>query len=190
MQLNSNVTEFILLGLAEDPLRKKIMFVTFLIFYLGTLLGNLLIITTIKTSQVLGSRMHFFLFHFSLSDILPSTSIAPRMTVDASWRRPLSFSESMIQAFSSNVFGYLEIFIFILMAVDRYVAICKPLCYMTIISHRVCGVLMPVGWVRSFVRYSPQDFLALNLPFCGPNVIDHCFCFLESLLNLPIQTPT
>ena len=96
----------------------------------------------------------------------------------------------MIQAFSSNVFGYLEIFIFILMAVDRYVAICKPLCYTTIISHQVCGVLMPVGWVRSFVRYSPQDFLALNLPFCGPNVINHCFCFLESLLNLPVQTPT
>ena len=81
MQLNSNVTEFILLGLTQDPVRKKIVFVTFLLFYLGTLMGNFLIITTIKTSQTLGSPMYFFLFHLSLPDTCFSTSIAGRMVV-------------------------------------------------------------------------------------------------------------
>uniref|UniRef100_A0A8W4F8B1 Olfactory receptor n=1 Tax=Sus scrofa TaxID=9823 RepID=A0A8W4F8B1_PIG len=174
MQLNNNVTEFILLGLAQDPVRKKIVFVTFLIFYLGTLIGNLLIIATVKTSRTLGSPMYFFLFHLSLSDTCFSTSIAPRMIADALLKNAtISFNECIVQVFSSHFFGCLEIFILILMAVDRYVAICKPLHYTTVMSHRVCGVLMAVAWVGSCV-----------LPFCGPNVIDHYFCDLQPLLKL------
>ncbi|NP_001378119.1 olfactory receptor family 4 subfamily C member 16 [Equus caballus] len=185
MQLNHNVTEFILLGLTQDPVRKKIVFVTFLIFYLGTLLGNLLIITTIKTSQALESPMYFFLFHLSLSDTCFSTSIAPRMIVDALLKNTtISFSECIIQIFSLHFFGCLEIFILILMAVDRYVAICKTLHYMTIMSLQVCGALVAVAWVGSCVHSSAQIILALSLPFCGPNVIDHYFCDLQPLLKL------
>ncbi|XP_012643297.1 olfactory receptor 4C16-like [Microcebus murinus] len=185
MQLNNNVTEFILIGLTHDPFWKKIVFVTFLLFYLGTLLGNLLIITTIKTSQALESPMYFFLFYLSLSDTCFSTSIAPRMIVDALLRKAtISFSECIIQVFTSHFFGCLEIFILILMAVDRYVAICKPLHYTTIMSPQVCGVLVAVAWVGSCVHSSAQIFLALSLPFCGPNVIDHYFCDLHPLLKL------
>uniref|UniRef100_A0A9L0IZI0 Olfactory receptor n=1 Tax=Equus asinus TaxID=9793 RepID=A0A9L0IZI0_EQUAS len=185
MRLNNNVTEFILLGLTQDPVRKKIVFIIFLIFYLGTLLGNLLIIATIKTSQVLRSPMYFFLFHLSLSDTCFSTSTAPRMIVDALLKKTtISFSECMIQVFTFHFFGCLEIFILIIMAVDRYVAICKPLHYMTIMNHRVCGALVAVAWVGSCVHSSAQIFLALNLPFCGPNVIDHYFCDLQPLLKL------
>ncbi|XP_047630180.1 olfactory receptor 4C16-like [Phacochoerus africanus] len=185
MQLNNNVTEFILLGLAQDPIRKKIVFVTFLIFYLGTLIGNLLIIATIKTSRTLGSPMYFFLFHLSLTDTFLSTSVAPRVIVDALLKNAtVSFNECIVQVFSSHFFGCLEIFILILMAVDRYVAICKPLHYITIMSHRVCGLLMAVAWVGSCVHSSAQIFLALSLPFCGPNVIDHYFCDLQPLLKL------
>ena len=185
MQLNNNVTEFILLGLAQDPVRKKIVFVTFLIFYLGTLIGNLLIIATVKTSRTLGSPMYFFLFHLSLSDTCFSTSIAPRMIADALLKNAtISFNECIVQIFSFHFFGCLEIFILILMAVDRYVAICKPLHYTTIMSHRVCGVLMAVAWIGSCVHSSAQIFLALSLPFCGPNVIDHYFCDLQPLLKL------
>nr|XP_018891610.2 olfactory receptor 4C16-like [Gorilla gorilla gorilla] len=185
MQLNNNVTEFILLGLTQDPLWKKIVFVIIFFFYLGTLLGNLLIITTIKTSQTLQSPMYFFLFYLSLSDTCFSTSIAPRMIVDAlSKNNTISFSECMIQIFTFHFFGCLEIFILILMAVDRYVAICKPLHYVTIMSHRVCGVLVAVAWMGSCVHSLAQIFLALRLPFCGPNVIDHYFCDLQPLLKL------
>ncbi|XP_020015309.2 olfactory receptor 4C16-like [Castor canadensis] len=185
MQLKINVTEFILLGLTQDPVQKKIVFITFLFFYLGTLSGNLVIIVTIKTSWALRSPMYFFLFYLSLSDTCLSTSAAPRMIVDALLiKNTISFSECIIQVFSLHFFGCLEIFILILMAVDRYVAICKPLHYMTIMSQWVCGVLVVAAWVGSCVHSLTQIFLALNLPFCGPNVIDHYFCDLEPLLNL------
>uniref|UniRef100_A0A8C6CGX7 Olfactory receptor n=1 Tax=Moschus moschiferus TaxID=68415 RepID=A0A8C6CGX7_MOSMO len=185
MQLKNNVTEFILLGLTQDPVRKKILFVIFLILYLGILLGNLLIIVTVKTSRALGSPMYFFLFYLSLSDACFCTSIAPRMIADALLKKTtISFSGCMIQVFAFHFFGCLEIFILILMAVDRYVAICKPLHYMTIMSHRVCGVLMSLAWVGSCVHSSAQILLALSLPFCGPNVIDHYFCDLQPLLKL------
>ncbi|MBZ3870258.1 Olfactory receptor 4C16 [Sciurus carolinensis] len=185
MQLNNNVTEFILIGLTQDPLRKKIVFFIFLLFYLGMLVGNLLIITTIKTSQALQSPMYFFLFYLSLSDTCFSTSIAPRTLVDSlSKKTTISFSECIIQVFTLHLFGSLEVFILILMAVDRYVAICKPLHYMTIMSHRVCSVLVAVAWMGSCAHSLVQIFLALRLPFCGPNEIDHYFCDLEPLLKL------
>ncbi|XP_058518428.1 olfactory receptor 4C16-like [Ochotona princeps] len=185
MQLNNNVTEFILLGLTEDPIRKKTVFVTFLLSYLGTLLGNSLILVTIRTSQALRSPMYFFLFHLSLSDTCFSTSIAPRTIADALLKTAtISFSECIIQVFTFHFFGCLEIFILVLMAADRYVAICKPLHYMTIMSHQVCTILVAVAWVGSCIHSLAQISLALSLPFCGPNVIDHYFCDLQPLLNL------
>ncbi|KAM6157743.1 olfactory receptor 4C16-like [Rhynchocyon petersi] len=185
MLLSNNVTEFILLGLTQDPVKKKIVFVVFLLFYIGTLLGNLLIIVTIKTSRALESPMYFFLFYLSFSDTCFSTSIAPRMIVDTLLKNnTISFNECIIQVFSFHFFGCLEIFILILMAVDRYVAICKPLHYMTIMNRRVCSVLVAVAWVGSCVHSLAQIFLALSLPFCGPNVIDHYFCDLQPLLKL------
>ncbi|XP_049635792.1 olfactory receptor 4C16-like [Suncus etruscus] len=185
MKLRNNVTEFILLGLTQDPVKKKIVFVTFLFFYLGTLLGNFLIIATIKTSRALGSPMYFFLFYLSLSDTCFSTCIAPRMIVDALLKNAtISFNECILQVFSFHFFGCLEIFILIIMALDRYVAICKPLHYMTIMNRRVCNTLVAVAWVGSCVHSLAQIFLALSLPFCGPNVIDHYVCDLQPLLNL------
>ncbi|XP_003422965.1 olfactory receptor 4C16-like [Loxodonta africana] len=185
MLLNNNVTEFILLGLTQDPVKKKIVFVFFLLSYIGTLLGNSLIIVTIKTSRALGSPMYFFLFHLSLSDSHFSTPIAPRVIVDALLKNsPISFSECMIQVFSLHFFGCLEIFILILMAVDRYMAICKPLHYMSMMNLQVCSVLVAVAWVGACVHSLAQISLALSLPFCGPNVIDHYLCDLQPLLKL------
>ncbi|XP_057551326.1 olfactory receptor 4C16-like [Hippopotamus amphibius kiboko] len=185
MRLDNNVTDFVLLGLTQDPVGKKIVFVTFLMFYLGTLLGNFLIITAIKMSQALGSPMYVFLFHLSVSDTCFSTCIAPRMIADALLKKAtISFNECIVQVFSFHFFGCLEIFLLILMAADRYVAICKPLRYTTIMSHRVCGVLVAVAWVGSCVHSLAQILLALSLPFCGPNVIDHYVCDLQPLLKL------
>ncbi|XP_064145446.1 olfactory receptor 4C16-like [Loxodonta africana] len=185
MLLNNNVTEFILFGLTQDPVKRKIVFVFFLLFYLETLLGNSLIIVTIKTSWALESPMYFFLFYLPLSDTCFSTSIDPKMIVDALLKNStISFSECVIQVFSLHFFGCMAILILILMAVDRYVAICKPLHYMSIMNQRVCSVLVAIAWVGSCVHSSVQIFLTLSLPFCGPNVLDHYVCDLQPLLKL------
>ncbi|XP_046927654.1 olfactory receptor 4C11-like [Lynx rufus] len=183
--MNSSVTEFILLGLTQDPVKQKAVFGVFLIFYLATLLGNFLIVVTIKTSRTLGSPMYFFLFYLSFSDACLSTTIAPRLIVGAiTQKNTISYNECMTQVFAAHFFGCLEIFVLILMAFDRYIAICKPLRYTTIMSQHVCSVLMSLSWVGSCIHSSAQIFLALRLPFCGPNVIDHYFCDFQPLLKL------
>ena len=185
MQLSINVTNFLLLGLTQDPRRKNIVLAIFLLFYMGTLVGNLLIIATIKTSQALGSPMYYFLFYLSLSDTCFSTTVAPRTIVDSLRKEAsISFSACLIQVFVLHLFGAQEVFILILMAVDRYVAICKPLHYMNIMSRQVCGMLVAIVCVGSCVHSLVQIFLALSLPFCGPKEIDHYFCDLQPLLKL------
>nr|XP_006214091.1 olfactory receptor 4C11-like [Vicugna pacos] len=185
MQQNSTGTEFILLGLTQDPERQKMVFVIVFIFYVGTLVGNLLIIVTIKSSRTLGSPMYFFLFYLSLADTCFSTSIAPRLIVDAlSAKKIISYSECMTQVFALHFFGCMEVFVLILMAMDRYVAICKPLNYLTIMSQQVCVILIVLAWIGSFIHSMAQIILALRLHFCGPNLIDHYCCDLQPLLKL------
>ncbi|XP_037659485.1 olfactory receptor 4C16-like [Choloepus didactylus] len=169
----------IIMWLTQDPFRRKVVFVVFLLFYLGILLGNLLIIVTIKTSWALGSPMYFFLFYLSFSDTCFCTCIAPRMILDAlSKKTTISFNKCIIQVFSLHFFGCLEIFILILMAV------CKPLHCTAIMNRRVCSLLVAGAWMGSCVHSSTQIFLALTLLFCGPNVIDYYFCDLQPLLKL------
>ncbi|EHB02394.1 Olfactory receptor 4C11 [Heterocephalus glaber] len=183
--MNKSVTKFILFGLTQDAEKQKAIFGIFLILYIMTLLGNFVIMVTIKASQTLGSPMYFFLFYLSFADACFSTTTAPRLIADAlSQKKVISYKECMTQVFAAHFFGCMEIFVLILMAFDRYVAICKPLRYTTIMSQRICGVLVTLAWVGSCIHSLAQIFLALRLPFCGPNVIDHYFCDLQPLLKL------
>uniref|UniRef100_A0A8C0MHZ1 Olfactory receptor n=1 Tax=Canis lupus familiaris TaxID=9615 RepID=A0A8C0MHZ1_CANLF len=185
MQQNNSTTEFILLGLTQDPMKKKMVFVIFFIFYLETVVGNLLIIVTIKSSRTLGSPMYYFLFYLSLADSCFSTSTAPRLIVDSlSAKNIITYNECMTQVFALHFFGCMEVLVLILMAFDRYVAICKPLHYPTIMSRRVCTILIVLAWIGSFIHSTAQIILALRLPFCGPNLIDHYCCDLQPLLKL------
>ncbi|XP_004708438.2 olfactory receptor 4C11-like [Echinops telfairi] len=185
MPQNKSVTEFKLLGLTQDPMKQKMVFIIFLVVYTGTVVGNLLIIVTIKFSRSLGSPMYFFLFYLSLADICFSTSITPKLLADAlSAKKVISYNECMTQVFALHLFGCMEIFVLILMAADRYVAICKPLHYPTIMRRQVCIILIILAWIGSFMHSSTQIVLALKLPFCGPNLIDHYCCDLQPLLKL------
>uniref|UniRef100_A0A4W2IHD7 G-protein coupled receptors family 1 profile domain-containing protein n=1 Tax=Bos indicus x Bos taurus TaxID=30522 RepID=A0A4W2IHD7_BOBOX len=171
---NNSVTEFILLGLKEDPERQKKMFVIFLIFYFGTVVGNLLIIVNIKSSQTLGSPMYIFLFYLSLVDTCFSTSMAPRLLIDAlSAKKIISYSECLTQ-----------IFVLVLMAMDHYAAICKPLHYPTIMSGKACIILIVLTWIGSFIHSMAQIILALRLPFCGSSFVNHYCCDTQPLLKL------
>ncbi|XP_073096011.1 olfactory receptor 4C11-like [Manis javanica] len=160
------------------------VFVIF-VFCVGTVVENLLIIVTIKSSQTLGSSMYFFLFYLSFVDSCFSTSTVPRLIVDAlSTKKIISYNECMTQVFALQLFGCMEIFVLILMAIDRYVAICKPLWYPTIMRRQVCIILIILAWTGSFIHSMAQIILALNLPFCGPNLIDHYCCDMQPLLKL------
>ncbi|XP_068947059.1 olfactory receptor 4C11-like [Petaurus breviceps papuanus] len=183
--MKNNVTEFLLVGLSQDPAKEKMVFFIILIFYVATIWGNLLIIVTIKNSPTLGSPMYFFLTYLSFSDACLSTTTAPRLIVDSlRKRKSISFDECMTQLFTGHFFGCMEILVLILMAYDRYLAICKPLHYLTIMSRKVCMILVEIAWVGSFVHSIAQLFIALNLPFCGPNVVNHYFCDLQPLMKL------
>ncbi|XP_075404363.1 olfactory receptor 4C11-like [Tenrec ecaudatus] len=185
MHQNKSITEFILLGLTQDPVKQKVVFIIVLIYYTGSMVGNLLIITTIKFSRSLGSPMYFFLFYLSFADMCLTTSTAPRLLADAlSAKKAMSYNECMTQVFTMHVFGAMEIFVLIFMAADRYVAICKPLHYLTIMRRQVCIILIILAWVCSFIHSTVQISLALKLPFCGPNLIDHYCCDLQPLLKL------
>ncbi|KAM6158331.1 olfactory receptor 4C11-like [Rhynchocyon petersi] len=185
MELNSSITEFILFGLTQDVEKEKIVFVVFLFLYIGILLSNSLIIITIGCSGMLGSPMYFFLFYLSFADACFATSTAPKLIVDAvSKKKDISYNECMTQIFAVHFFGGMEIFVLVIMSFDRYVAICKPLRYTTIMSQHVCGALLKLAWLGSCIHSTVQVSLIVKLPFCGPIVVDHYFCDVQPLLKL------
>nr|XP_028595225.1 olfactory receptor 4S2-like [Podarcis muralis] len=185
MENRNNVSEFILLGLTPDPNIQKACFGLFLVFYTAIVLGNLLIIVTIKSSSRLNSPMYFFLSYLSFVDISYSSVTAPKMIADfLVEKKTISFVGCIIQLFFIHFFGGTEIFLLTSMAYDRYIAICKPLHYTTIMSKNVCGLMVAGSFLGGFLHSIVQTLLTIQLPFCGPNEIDHYFCDVHPLLKL------
>ncbi|XP_032138323.1 olfactory receptor 4A5-like [Sapajus apella] len=185
MRQNNNITEFVLLGFSQDPDVQKALFVMFLLTYIMTMVGNLLIVVTIITSPSLGSPVYFFLACLSFIDAAYSTIISPKLTVDLLCdKKTISFRACIGQLFIDHLFGGAEIFLLVGMAYDRYVAICKPLHYLTIMNRQVCILMLVLAMTGGFVHSVFQIVVVYSLPFCGPNVIDHFVCDMYPLLEL------
>ncbi|XP_075404405.1 olfactory receptor 4A47-like [Tenrec ecaudatus] len=185
MEPRNNVTEFILLGLTQSLWGQKVLFAMFLLIYMVTMVGNLLVVVTVVVSPTLDAPMYFFLGYLSFMDAVYSTTVTPNMLIDLLYeKKTISFKACMTQLFIGHLFGGAEVLLLVVMAYDRYVAICKPLHYMTIMNQRVCALLLLLAWVGGFVHSVAQFTLVYNLPFCGPNIIDHFICDMYPLIKL------
>ncbi|XP_070328942.1 olfactory receptor 4A15-like isoform X1 [Odocoileus virginianus] len=185
MEQRNNVTEFFLLGLTQSPQGQKILFVIFLLIYIVTMVGNLLIVMTVVVSPTLDAPMYFFLGYLSFMDAVYSTTVTPNMIIDLLYeKKTISFQACMTQLFIGHLFGGAEILLLVVMAYDRYVAICKPLHYLTIMNQRVCALLLLLAWAGGLLHAVLHPLFVYNLPFCGPNVMDHFVCDMYPLLKL------
>ncbi|XP_055458687.1 olfactory receptor 4S2-like, partial [Psammomys obesus] len=164
----NNVTEFIFGGLSQNTEVEEVCFVVFSFFYMVIVLGNLLIMLTVCFGNLFKSPMYFFLNFLSFVDICYSSVTAPKMIADLLVKKKtISYVGCMLQLFGVHFFGCTEIFILAVMAYDRYVAICKPLHYMTIMDRERCNKMLLGTWVGGFIHSIIQVALVVQLPFCG-----------------------
>ncbi|XP_057585833.1 olfactory receptor 140-like [Hippopotamus amphibius kiboko] len=181
----NNVTEFILLGLTQNPHLQEILIIVFLFIFLFTVLANLLIVMTISLSPTLSSPMYFFLTHLSFIDASLTSVTTPKLIIDLLYhRKTISWGGCLTQTFLEHLLGGSEITVLIVMAYDRYVAICKPLHYTTIMRQGLCQLLVVVAWIGGILHATLQILFSVDLIFYGPNVIDHFMCDFFSLLEL------
>ncbi|NXT52558.1 O1052 protein, partial [Pluvianellus socialis] len=182
---HSTVTYFILLGLTNRPELQPLLFVMILLIYIITLVGNLGMISLITIDFQLQTPMYFFLINLSVVDLCYSSVFAPRMLVNfLVENRTISYSACVAQHFSFVVFVTTEGFLLAAMAYDRYVAICSPLLYTTLMPRKVCIWLVAGSYLGGLFNSLVHTCGLLTLSFCGPNTINHYFCDTNPLLQL------
>ncbi|MBZ3871739.1 Olfactory receptor 50 [Sciurus carolinensis] len=187
----SSVSEFLLLGLPIQPEEQGMFYALFLAMYLTTVLGNLLIILLIRLDSRLHTPMYFFLSHLALTDICFSSVTAPKMLMNMlTQTQSISYAGCICQAYFFLLFGALDSFLLTSMAYDRYVAICHPLHYTTIISQSLCFLLVIVSWVLSSAGALVHTLLLARLSFLRGNTLHHFFCDVSSLFKLSSSDTT
>ncbi|XP_003920505.1 olfactory receptor 4D9-like [Saimiri boliviensis] len=181
----TRVKEFLFQGLTQSRELSLLLFLFLFLVYSATVLGNLLIMVMVTCESHLHTPMYFLLRNLSVLDICFSSVTAPKVLADLlSRRKTISFNGCMTQMFFFHLLGGTDIFSLSVMAFDRYMAISKPLHYVTIMSRGRCTGLIMASWVGGFVHSVVQVSLLLPLPFCGPNTVDGFYCDVPQVFKL------
>nr|XP_020768917.1 olfactory receptor-like protein DTMT [Odocoileus virginianus texanus] len=179
------ISEFLLLGLPIEPEHHDLFYTLFLAMYVTTVLGNLLIMFLIRLDPHLHTPMYLFLSNLSFSDLCFSSVTMPRLLQDMQSHVPsISYAGCLTQMYFFLFFADLESFLLVAMAYDRYVAICFPLHYTTVMSPGLCLFLVVLSWVLTTFHAMVHTLLMARLHFCADNVIPHFFCDMSALLKL------
>nr|XP_010600762.2 LOW QUALITY PROTEIN: olfactory receptor 24-like [Loxodonta africana] len=186
----TSASEFILLGLLENPEQENLLFAMFPCMSLVTAMGNLLIILAIRSDSHLQTPM-YFVVNLSLVDFCLTTNTIPKMLVNIQSReKSISYPCCLTQMYFFHFFGIIDSILIAVMAYDRFVAICHPLHYTTIMSPRLCVLMAVSPWVFSFFISLTHILLMVCLVFCSSNEIPHYFCDLTPLLRLSCTDTT
>ncbi|XP_072486334.1 olfactory receptor 1J4-like [Notamacropus eugenii] len=181
----TNVSEFLLLGLPIRPQQQGLFYVLFLSMYLTTLFGNLLIILLIRLDPHLHTPMYFFLSHLAFTDLCVSSVTTPKMLVNMqTGSQTISYNGCISQMYFFIFFADLDNLLLTAMAYDLYVAICHPLHYTTLMSKELCILLVVGSWTVNFASSLIHTIPLVRLSFCADNTIAHYFCDVGALLKL------
>ncbi|XP_037674327.1 olfactory receptor 7A17-like [Choloepus didactylus] len=181
----TGVSEFILLGLSEDTEVQSLLFWLFLVMYLVTFFGNLLIILAIFSDSHLHTPMYFFLSNLSFTDTCFISNTIPKMLLNIQTKsKIITYENCLTQMCFFILFGELDNFLLAVMAYDRFVAICHPLHYTVIMNPRLCCLLLLACWLLSILVSLLLVLMVLQLSFCTELEIPHFFCELDQVVHL------
>ncbi|XP_069806000.1 olfactory receptor-like protein OLF3 isoform X1 [Dendropsophus ebraccatus] len=182
---NTDAFRFILIGLSTDPYLQIFYYILFLLMYMATVLGNILIIIVVRVDTRLRTPMYFFLSNLSFIDLCFSSTIVPKLLINTlAEDKSISFLGCATQMYFHLALGGTECIILAIMAYDRYVAICNPLRYNNIMSMRICIQLAVGTWCANFLNSVSHAFFTFHLPFCRTQHVDHYFCEMPPLFRL------
>ncbi|XP_044533698.1 olfactory receptor 6C2-like [Gracilinanus agilis] len=185
MRNHTGITLFILKGLTDDPQLQALLLIFLFLNYLLSVIGNMTIITLTLVDPHLKTPMYFFLRNFSFLEVSLTTSCIPRYLYSLSTGdKMISYNACATQIFFIIFLGAAEFFLLATMSYDRYVAICKPLHYTTIMSTKVSNLLLLSSWLAGLMIILPPLSLGLYLDFCDSNIIDHFYCDTFPLLEI------
>ncbi|XP_054850372.1 olfactory receptor 49-like [Eublepharis macularius] len=185
MSNQTTMREFILLGLTDHRGLEIFIFLLLFSTYLLTVMGNVVIITITLVDHHLYTPMYFFLRHVAFVDIGYTTTIIPNTLINmALGQRTITLPGCFMQFFLYFGLGTTALFLLAVMAFDRYLAICKPLHYSSIMNGQICSLLVLCCWIGGFLVILGPTMPLFQMPFCGPNIINHFFCDNGPLIKL------
>ncbi|XP_058410934.1 olfactory receptor 11A1-like [Diceros bicornis minor] len=187
---NQTITEFVLLGFYDIAELHLLFFIVFTLIYTSIIIGNMLIIVAVVSSQRLHTPMYYFLANLSFLEILYTSTVVPKMLEGFLQEAAISVAACLLQFFVFGSLATAECFMLTVMAYDRYLAICYPLRYPLLMGPRWCLGLVVIAWLSGFMVDGLVVTLMAQLRFCGPSYIDHFYCDFMPLMGLACSDPS